>query len=146
MPAIFGLGNWLSRQQNKGKKSMRSHAIYSILSISFCLLIGKAIEHFLPILPASLYGMIIFTTLLHYRFLNARRIQSFIEWALANMSVCFVPAGVGIINHFELIKSHGIALISIIFVTTFLLLTFVGLVFQKHINLNKKVNNRESDK
>ena len=113
---------------------MLGHIIYSILSVSFCLLIGKSIEAFLPILPASLYGMAIFTLLLHYRFLNAQRIKPCIEWALANMAVCFVPAGVGIINHFELIKQHGIALISIIFFTTFLLLTLVGLGYQRKMN------------
>lgn len=113
---------------------MLGHIIYSILSVSFCLLIGKSIEIFLPILPASLYGMATFTLLLHYRFLNAQRIKPCIEWALANMAVCFVPAGVGIINHFELIKQHGIALIAIIFFTTFLLLTLVGLGYQRKIN------------
>jgi holin-like protein len=113
---------------------MFSHIIYSIFSVVICLLAGKFIEFFLPILPASLYGMMIFTILLHYRFLNAKRIQSCIEWALANMAVCFVPAGVGIINHFELIKNHGVMLVGIIFLTTFLLLTFVGLTYQRQLD------------
>jgi len=125
---------------------MFSHIIYSILSVGICLLAGKAIEYFLPILPASLYGMMIFTALLHYRFLNAKRIQPCIEWAIANMAVCFVPAGVGIINHFELIKSHGFMLITIIFLTTFLLLTFVGITYQRQLNrhnptIKKELNN-----
>jgi len=120
-----------------------AHIIYSILSVSFCLLIGKSIEFFLPILPASLYGMAIFTLLLHYRLLNAQRIKPSIEWALANMAVCFVPAGVGIINHFELIKQHGIALITIIFFTTFLLLTLVGLGYQRRLNQQALMANIE---
>jgi len=111
-----------------------ANVIYSILSVSFCLLIGKVFEFFLPILPASLYGMATFTLLLHYRFLNAQRIKPCIEWALANMAMCFVPAGVGIIDHFELIQQHGIALIAIIFITTFILLTLVGLGYQRKIN------------
>jgi holin-like protein len=120
---------------------MIGHIIYSILSVGICLLAGKAIELFLPILPASLYGMMMFTTLLHYRLLNAKRIQPCIEWALANMAVCFVPAGVGIINHFELIKNHGFALVTIIFLTTFLLLTFVGLSYQRQLNKQASVAN-----
>jgi len=122
---------------------MFSHIIYSILSITFCLLVGKSIEFFLPTLPASLYGMMIFTLLLHFRFINAKRVQSFIEWALANMAVCFVPAGVGIINHFELLKSHGIALVMIIFFTTFLLLTFVGLIYQHQLDQRTEASNNE---
>ncbi|MBA6230641.1 MULTISPECIES: CidA/LrgA family protein [unclassified Colwellia] len=119
---------------------MIGHIIYSILSVGICLLTGKAIEIFLPILPASLYGMMMFTALLHYRLLNAKRIQPCIEWALANMAVCFVPAGVGIINHFELIKNHGFALVAIIFLTTFLLLTFVGLSYQRQLNKQASVD------
>jgi holin-like protein len=122
---------------------MLGHIIYSVLSISFCLLAGKAIELFIPILPASLYGMMTFTALLHYRLIDAQRIRPCIEWALANMAVCFVPAGVGIINHFELIKDHGFALVAIIFITTFLLLTFVGLSYQGQLNRQESKNNKE---
>ena len=125
---------------------MFSHIIYSLLSVTICLLAGKAIELFLPILPASLYGMMIFTALLHYRFLNAKRIQPCIEWALANMAVCFVPAGVGIINHYELIKNHGLMLVSIIFFTTFLLLTFVGLTYQRQLNQKESTIQKELSK
>jgi holin-like protein len=125
---------------------MFSHIIYSILSVGICLLSGKAIASFLPILPASLYGMMIFTALLHYRVLNAARIQSFIEYALANMAVCFVPAGVGIINHFELIKNHGFMLVTIIFLTTLLLLTFVGLCYQRQLNRHDSTIKKELNK
>ncbi len=118
---------------------MFSNIIYSILSVFFCLLVGKLVEVFLPILPASLYGMVAFTLLLHYRFLKAERIRSFIEWALSNMAVCFVPAGVGIINHFELIKHHGITLVAIIFFTTFILLTFVGVTYQRQLDRQSKI-------
>jgi len=120
-----------------------AHIIYSILSVIFCLLVGKSIEFFLPIFPASLYGMAIFTLLLHFRFLNAQRIKPCIEWALANMAVCFIPAGVGIINHFELIKQHGVALIAIIFFTTFLLLTLVGVGYQRRLNQHALMTNNE---
>ena len=48
------------------------------------------------------------------------------------MGVCFVPAGVGIINHLDLIKQHGIAIVAITFVTTFVLLTVVGLHYQRY--------------
>lgn len=125
---------------------MYSHVIYSFFSIIFCLLVGKAIEFFLPILPASLYGMMTFTALLHYRFLNAQRIKPCIEWAVANMAVCFIPAGVGIINHFELIKNHGLTLVIIIFFTTFLLLTFVGLTYQRQLNRQETTTNKEVNK
>jgi len=39
----------------------------------------------------------------------------------------------GVINHFELIRDHGFALVAIIFFTTFLLLTFVGIMAEKYL-------------
>jgi holin-like protein len=108
--------------------------IYSVFSVVLCLYMGKLITAFVGGLPASLYGVIIFTFLLHFQLLNANKIKKSIEWALQNMGVCFVPAGVGIINHFELIKAHGLAIVFIIFITTFLLMTLVGLWYQILIN------------
>ncbi|MFT5757124.1 MAG: holin-like protein [Alteromonadaceae bacterium] len=112
--------------------------IYSVIAVTLCLLMGKLTTRLIGGLPASLYGMIFFTLLLHFQLLNANRIKQSIEWALQNMGVCFVPAGVGIINHFELIKSHGLTIVFIIFITTFLLMTLVGLWYQILINKSEK--------
>jgi holin-like protein len=101
---------------------------------------GKAIALFFPLLPASLYGMVLFTLCLQIKLLQADRIKASIEWALSNMGVCFVPAGVGIINQLELIKNHGIALVTITFLTTFLLLTLVGIGYQRHLNHLSAIN------
>jgi holin-like protein len=120
------------------KRDMVQHffnALYSITAIVGCLALGKVIASFAAILPASLYGMILFTLALHTQLLNAEKIKATVAWALRHMGVCFVPAGVGIINHFELIKQHGLAIVTIIFVTTFALLTLVGVFFQRQVNL-----------
>jgi len=109
-------------------------AIYSIIAVVLCLSLGKLATALLGGFPASLYGMIMFTLLLHLQLLNANRIKKSIEWALQNMGVCFVPAGVGIINHFELIKNHGLTIVFIVFITTFLLMTLVGIWYQMIIN------------
>ena len=103
---------------------------YSSMAILASLLVGKLLTHYAGGLPASLYGMIVFSLLLHLKIFNAVKIEQAISWIIANMGVCFVPAGVGIINHFELIKHHGITIVVIIFVTTFILLTSVAYTYQ----------------
>lgn len=108
------------------------HILYSIFAIFSCLALGKLCAYFAPILPGSLYGLIIFTLTLHCRLFDADKIKSSVVWCLKHMGVCFVPAGVGIINHFELIKQFGIAIVAITFATTFILLTVVGLHYQRH--------------
>ena len=117
---------------------MMKNALYSIFIIALCLILGKIIDALIGGLPGglpgSLYGMLIFTTLLHYKIISEARISSTIAWLIQHMGVCFVPAGVGIINHFDLIKIHGITLVSIIFVTTFLIFTVVGLLYQSELD------------
>ncbi len=106
------------------------NAVYTLVFIAISVAIGHCIYAWFSGLPASLYGMIIFTLLLHFKLCRADKVQQTIQWALRHMGVCFVPAGVGIINHYSLIKQHGLVLVAITFVTTFLLLTMIGIVFQ----------------
>jgi len=101
--------------------------LYTLISIGLCLLIGKVINYTISGLPASLYGMIVYCLFLQMNIISVVKITLANQWIIRNMGVCFVPAGVGIINHFELIKNHGPALIGIIFISTFILLTFIGL-------------------
>lgn len=115
------------------------NALYSLLAISLCLALGKGLFALVGGLPASLYGMIIFTLFLHFQWINADKVQKSIVWIIQHMGVCFVPAGVGIINHYQLIKNHGFALVGIIFISTFILLTFVGLSYQYFLN-NKQAS------
>ena len=114
--------------------------VYSAVTIILSLLLGKLLAYIMGGLPASLYGMIIFSLALHLGWFNAQKIEQSIAWIIANMGVCFVPAGVGIINHFELIKQHGFTLVAIIFFTTFILLTSVAYAYQvsdKYMNKQK---------
>ena len=113
------------------------NALYSVVVIVGCLLLGKAIATYVGGLPASLYGMILFTSALHFKLANSEKISATISWIIHHMGVCFVPAGVGIINHYQLIKNHGFTLVFIIFISTFILLSFVGLSYQ-HLVLNKQ--------
>ena len=108
------------------------NALYSIFAIFTCLALGKLCWYFAPILPASLYGLIIFTLTLHLGIFNADNIKNSVVWCIKHMGVCFVPAGVGIINHFALIKQFGITIVAITFLTTFILLTLVGLHYQRY--------------
>ncbi len=108
------------------------HALYSAFAIFSCLALGKLCSNFAPVLPASLYGLIVFTLTLHFRLFDADKIKNTVIWCLKHMGICFVPAGVGIINHFELIKQFGITIVLITFTTTFILLSVVGLYYQRY--------------
>jgi len=110
---------------------------YTLFAISLSLTIGKLINFAVGGLPASLYGMVVYCLLLQLKWLTPKRVSKTNHWLIKHMGVCFVPAGVGIINHFDLIAQHGIALIGIIFITTFILLTLVALLSEHYLTDNK---------
>ena len=115
-------------------KHQAFNVLYSVFAIFSCVAVGKLCAFFAPFLPSSLYGLIIFTLTLHFRIFDADRIKNSVVWGLKHMGVCFVPAGVGIMNHFELIRQFGVTIVMITFITTFILLTLVGLHYQRYAN------------
>lgn len=121
------------------------NATYSIFAIGLCLLIGYGINFLVDIVPASLYGMFIMAVGLKAEIIKADKMASSIDWVIKNMGVCFVPAGVGVMEHFGLLKIHGAALITLTIISTILLMLLVGYLFQyflpksnTHLNDNPK--------
>lgn len=112
--------------------------VYTIIAIIICLAVGKTLNNAIGGLPASLYGMIIYCLLLQLGWLSPNKVHQANQWIIRHMGVCFIPAAVGVINHFELIKNHGYAIVGIIFFTTFLLITFVGLLAERYLTTASK--------
>jgi holin-like protein len=110
-----------------------NNALYTIFVISISLLLGKLANYLLAALPASLYGMIIYAIFLQLNWFSATKVIKTNQWFIKHMGVCLVPAGMGIINHFELIQQHGIALVIIIFSSTFILLTVIGYLSERFL-------------
>lgn len=100
---------------------------YSLCAIALCLVLGNLVYLYVGGLPASLYGMIIFAFSLKFQLIKASHVQSTIQWIISHMGVCFVPAGVGIMNHFNIIQLHGISILAITISTTLFLIAFMGL-------------------
>ena len=112
---------------------MMKNVLYTIFAISISLLLGKLANHLLAGLPASLYGMVIYAIFLQLDWFSAKKVTATNQWFVRHMGVCFVPAGVGIINNFQLIQQHGVALIAIIFSSTFILLTVIGYLSERFL-------------
>ncbi|MGB1198082.1 MAG: CidA/LrgA family protein [Thalassotalea sp.] len=114
--------------------------LYALCSLLFCLACGYGINFFFGGLPPSLYAMAILTLALQLKWINANKINALVTWAIKYMGVCFVPAGVGIIEHKQLVLQHGIAIVAITFFTTFLVLTFVGVIYQHYEKTTQQSN------
>lgn len=113
------------------------NALYTLFAISISLLLGKLAHYLISGLPASLYGMVIYALFLQLNWFNVKSVALTNQWLVKHMGVCFVPAGIGIMNHFQLIEQHGIALISIIFISSFTLLTVIGYLSERFLMAEK---------
>ena len=85
--------------------------------------ISQIVEAILPFpFPASVIGMVLLLILLLVRALKVDHIREKSDFLLSNMAFFFIPAGVSIINYFDILASNLIPLLVICLVST--LLTF----------------------
>ena len=81
--------------------------------------VSLAIEKLLPFtFPASVIGMILLLVCLLTGILKMEHIQEKADFLLENMAFFFIPAGVSIINYFDVLKNSVIQLVVICVVST----------------------------
>lgn len=82
--------------------------------------ISLVIEKLLPFpFPASVIGLILLFFLLLLRVLKVDHIREKSDFLLENMAFFFIPAGVGIINYFDVLKGFAGQLIAVCVISTF---------------------------
>ena len=85
--------------------------------------ISQIVEAVLPFpFPASVSGMVLLLILLLVRALKVDHIREKSDFLLSNMAFFFIPAGVSIINYFDILADSLVPLLVICLVST--LLTF----------------------
>ena len=95
-----------------------------ILSIS---LAGEVLAAALPLpIPASIYGIVILFALLHTGVLSVDAIRETSSFLIAIMSMLFIPAGVGLMNSFDLLRSRLAAYAVIMVVSTVVVMAVSG--------------------
>lgn len=85
--------------------------------------ISQIVEAVLPFpFPASVIGMVLLLILLLVRALKVDHIREKSDFLLSNMAFFFIPAGVSIINYFDILAGSLVPLLVICLMST--LLTF----------------------
>ena len=96
--------------------------------IFFICWVAQIIEGILPFdFPASVIGMLLVFLLLVLRVLKVEYIKEKADFLLGNMAFFFLPAGVSIINYFDVLKNCAVQLVIICVVST--VLTFAATAF-----------------
>ena len=96
-----------------------------------CQLLGETLARLLGLpLPGPVLGMLMLGLLLQWPALRAP-IGAASEALLAHLSLLFVPVGVGVITHLELVAAHGLAIVVALLLSTWVGLAVTALVLQR---------------
>ena len=88
--------------------------IYQIAIIFSICWVSQVVEAFLPFaFPASVIGMILLFLLLASGVVRIEHIREKSDFLLSNMAFFFIPAGVSVINYFDVLKSSVVPLVLI---------------------------------
>lgn len=83
--------------------------------------ISQIVEALLPIaFPASVIGMLLLLLLLMTWVLKVDHIREKSDFLLSNMAFFFIPAGVSIINYFDVLASSILPLLAVCVISTVL--------------------------
>lgn len=107
-----------------------------ILAIS-CL--GESLHQLLPLpVPASIYGIVILFTCLQSGLLKLASIRETSAFLIEIMPILFLPAAVGLLEAWDVLKPNLLPIAVITAVSTFVVMGAAGLVTQAVIRRGKK--------
>jgi putative effector of murein hydrolase LrgA (UPF0299 family) len=113
--------------------------IESLLILLFCQLLGEALVHALTLpLPGPVAGMMLLFLALLWRGWKVpgqpqvpEALADTTDALLRNLSLLFIPAAVGIVQHTGILRESGLAITASIVVSTVLAMAVTALVFER---------------
>ena len=111
-----------------------------ILLISF---MGEILNRLIPLpIPASIYGIVIMFLCLQFGIIKISDVKETGAFLVEIMPVMFIPAAVGLIDSWEILRPSWIAYVSITVITTVIVMAAAGLVTQTIMRKKSKENKR----
>lgn len=106
-----------------GWQYLRAFAI-----LYLCLIVGNLISTLLPfVIPGSIVGMLILFALLALQIIPAHWAQPGCSILLKNMTILFVPIGVGIMNYYDLLSQQLIPIVVSCMVSTLIVMIVIAI-------------------
>lgn len=102
--------------------------IFIILLIS---LLGELLNYLIPLpIPASIYGIVILFCLLEFRVIPLRAVKETGDFLVSIMQLMFIPAAVGLLESWNVIRPNWLPYILITLISTFVVMFVSGRVTQ----------------
>ena len=100
--------------------------------------VSQILEGLLPIpFPASVIGMVLLLLLLCSGLLRLEHVREKSDFLLANMAFFFLPAGVSILNYFDLLRTAALPLLAVCLITTVLVFGATALSIKLTLRLTR---------
>ena len=117
------------------------------LTILVLYFIGELIAKTLNIpIPGNIIAMILLFLSLCTGIIKVEKVDTISNFFLDHLAFFFIPAGVGLMNSFDSIKSSAIQIVIICIVTTIIVMAVTGIVVQFTSNmLSKRKLHKEID-
>ncbi|MDD7403862.1 MAG: CidA/LrgA family protein [Butyribacter sp.] len=114
-----------------------------ILGISF---LGEVCKYFLPFpIPASIYGLVILFVCLETKIIKLESIQETAKCLVEIMPVMFIPAGVGLLESWGVLKPVLVPVVVIMLVSTVVVMAVSGWVTQGVIRCKKSGQKKQEE-
>lgn len=92
-------------------------------------LAGEVLNHLIPLpVPASIYGLLLMLAALCLKIVRVSDVKETAVFLIEVMPMMFIPATVGLMTAFDILRPHLLAYVVIIVSTTFLVMAVSGLV------------------
>lgn len=125
----------------EAKRSMKLLCQFGVI-FGVCW-VSQILERLLPFpFPASVIGMVLLFILLSTGLLKLEHVREKADFLLANMAFFFLPAGVSVMNYFDVLGSALVPLLVICLVTTVLVFGATAL----SIKLTLRLMGRRKDR
>ena len=112
-----------------------------ILIFSFA---GEVLHYLVPIqIPASIYGLVLLFIGLMTGLIQLLQVQETAKFLIEIMPMMFIPAGVGLLESWGVLKPILVPVILILVVSTVLVMGVSGLVTQGVMHIGKSHGKRE---
>lgn len=103
------------------------HYFRAFVVLYLCLFVGNLISALLPFsVPGSIVGLLILFGLLAFQLIPLRWVKPGANVLLKNMTLLFIPIGVGVMNYYELLSQQLFPIVLACVVSTFGVMVLVA--------------------
>lgn len=105
--------------------------LFQLLIIFAFLAIGELVVWLTDVpIPSSIIGMLLLTVALQLRLVKLRQVEGVADFLVKNLGFFFVPAGIGVMVHFDLIAKQWMPIVVASVVSIVVVLGVTGWVHQ----------------